>query len=602
MTFMIEDKFNIRIQKQNENIEKYNKMSNLLSTARIINFLIIIFFIYTIYKASFSRIYLLAGAVLCIIFICLIIYHNKIKEKLRFSKGIVDINNRYLARIDGSWVDFKDIGEEFIDKKHRYSYDLDIVGRSSLFQLINITNTWNGRMNLANTLLKAKYDKDEILERQQAVKELNDKLDFCQNVEYISGKYSEKLQDPEKLIEYAESEETLFKSQKLRNLIRFAPLIFTPLSFGILIFKINNLYALGIALISIQFIMWLLGFAKIIRILGPVGDFRYNLETYKSILELIEKESFESKKINRIKETLFSKKLSSILALKELDIISQKINLKHSHIIYFLLNGLLLWDYECVFSLEDWKRKYGLEVKKWIEAIGEIECLMSLSVPLHIDESIAFPTIDNSRLCVRAVSMGHPLINNKDRVLNDVELDDSIFVITGSNMSGKTTFLRTLGINLVLAYSGAPVYASKMSCAILDIFTSMRVTDDLKGGISTFYAELLRIKEIIIHAEKNNKLIFFIDEIFKGTNSKDRILGAKNVLANLNEIGAIGAITTHDLELCQLDKYDRIKNYNFSEQYRNNRIFFDYKLRKGKSTTTNAKYLMKLVGIKLLED
>ena len=169
-------------------------------------------------------------------------------------------------------------------------------------------------------------------------------------------------------------------------------------------------------------------------------------------------------------------------------------------------------------------------------------------------------------------------------------------------MSGKTTFLRTLGINLVLAYSGGPVYANKMSCPVLDIFTSMRVTDDLEKGISTFYAELLRIKEIINGAKENKNMIFFIDEIFKGTNSVDRILGAKNVIANLNKLGVIGVITTHDLELCALDKYSRIKNYNFSEQYKDNKIHFDYKIRLGKSTSTNAKYLMKLVGIEILDD
>ncbi len=388
----------------------------------------------------------------------------------------------------------------------------------------------------------------------------------------------------------------------LRSLVRILPAIFVPLFFAIFIFKIEKLYILAISLIIMYYIIWFLGFSKINMILGSVGSFNYNLETYKNILEQIKNEDFKSRKLSNIKKILFEGKNSSIIAIKEIDKITQRINLKHSHLIYFLLNGLLLWDYECVFSLEDWRDKYGLEVKRWIEAIGEIECLMSLSLPLQIDESVTFPSIDDSKLSVKAVSLGHPLITNKDRVLNDVDLDDSIFVITGSNMSGKTTFLRTLGINLVLAYSGAPVYASEMTCAIMDIFTCMRVTDDLKNGISTFYAELLRIKEIIAHAENNNKLIFFIDEIFRGTNSADRILGAKNVLANLNEIGAIGAITTHDLELCQLEKYDRIKNYNFSEHYKNNKIYFDYKLREGKSTTTNARYLMKLVGISILED
>ncbi len=599
---MIKDKFMTRIQKHNESIEKYNKTSNLLSTARVITFSAIIYFIYAVIKTNYDKIYLLTGCILSILFICLIVYHNTIKDKLKFFKGIVDINNKYLARIDGSWIDFNDTGEEFINREHRYSFDLDIVGEGSLFQLINTTNTWNGRARLANTLLQTQYNEEEIALRQQAIKELSEKLDFCQSIEYISGKYKEELQNPKKLIEYAESEETLIKSKRIKQLIHIMPIIFTPLSFSIVIFKIENMYILSVALILFQYIMWLIGFSKNSRILSSVGGFKYNLETYKNILALIEKESFKSKKLNDIKKVLFNEKYSSILAIKELDKISEKINLRHSPLPYFILNGLLLWDYECIFSLEHWKSKYGLEVMKWIEAIGEIESLMSLSVLLQINDNISFPTIDNSKLSVRATSLGHPLINSEKRVLNNVSLDDNIFIITGSNMSGKTTFLRTLGINLVLAYSGAPVYASKMSCAILGIFTCMRVTDDLKNGISTFYAELLRIKDIINYAEKDKKLIFLIDEIFRGTNSKDRILGAKNVLANLNELGVIGAITTHDLELCTLDKHNRIKNYNFSERYRDNKIYFDYKIREGKSTSTNAKYLMKLVGIKILED
>jgi DNA mismatch repair ATPase MutS len=322
------------------------------------------------------------------------------------------------------------------------------------------------------------------------------------------------------------------------------------------------------------------------------------------ILKLLEKENFESNKLNSIKEILFDGEYSSILAIKELDKITERINLRHNNaLIYLVFNGLFLWDYECVFLLENWKNKYGLEVKKWIEAIGEIEALSSLGVLMQIDDRISFPTIDNSRLrVISAEDLGHPLISNSERVLNNINIDNSILIITGSNMSGKTTFLRTIGINLALAYSGGPVFATKMSCPILEIFTSMRVTDDLKNGISTFYAELLRIKDIINYAKKDKDIIFLIDEIFRGTNSEDRILGAKNVLGNLNKIGIVGAITTHDLELCVLDKYNRIKNYHFSEQYKDNKIHFDYKIKLGKSTSTNAKYLMRSVGIEILED
>ncbi|CAK7010355.1 DNA mismatch repair protein [Tissierella sp.] len=600
---MIKDKFMIRIQKQNENIKKYSSISNSISIARFMVFIGIILLTYIIIKINHKSIYVIIDFILAIIFICLIIYHNIIKDKLNFSKEIININNRYLARVDGNWIDFNDIGEEFIDKEHKYSFDLDIVGKKSLFQFINIANTWNGRKTLARDLLETSYNKTEIYLRQEAIKELSSKLDFCQELEYLGGKHKKELLDPENLIKYAESKEIMIKSQRVRELIHFLPIIVIPLSVAIIIFKMKRIYVLIPLLILLQFLLWMIRFSTMNNILKPVGTFKRNLETYMDILKLLEKENFQSKKLNSIKEILFSGEYSSILAIKELDKITERINLRHNNaLIYLVFNGLFLWDYECVFLLENWKNTYGLEVKKWIEAIGEVESLISLSVLMQIDEGVSFPTIDNSNLRVSGESLGHPLISNNERVLNNIKIDDSILIITGSNMSGKTTFLRTIGINLVLAYSGGPVYASKMSCPILEIFTSMRVTDDLKNGISTFYAELLRIKEIINYANKNNNIIFLIDEIFRGTNSEDRILGAKNVLGNLNKLGVVGAITTHDLELCILAKYNRIENYHFSEQYKNNKIHFDYKIKPGKSTSTNAKYLMESVGIEILDD
>lgn len=544
-----------------------------------------------------NQLYIVTDLIVFILFIILVIYHSSIKEKIKISKEMIKINQDYLSRIDGSWVNFKDVGEEFIDKNHRYSSDLDIVGEKSLFQLINITNTWIGRTKLIKSLLNPSHDKEDIELRQEAVRELSGKLDFCQNMQLVSFKHKKELQNPDKLINSVKGEESSIKSKEFMHLI---PWFTIPISVLIIIFKIKSMYILVVAMIILQFIIWLMGFMKNSQPLGSVNSYKHTLETYVNILEVLEKETFESEKLKRIKKVLFKEKQSSIVAIKELDNISQLINLRDNNILNLLLNVFLLWDYQCVLLLEKWKKKYGVEVEKWIEAIGEIEALMSLSVLMQINEKTIFPNIDNAKLRIIGKSLGHPLINSEEMVPNDVEMDNNIFIITGSNMSGKTTFLRTLGINLVLAYAGGPVYADKMECSVLDIFTSMRITDDLRNGVSTFYAELLRIKDIIDYG-KDNKMIFLIDEIFRGTNSVDRILGAKNVLLNLEKMGAIGAITTHDLELCQLDKYNRIKNYNFSEGYKDNKILFDYKIKEGSSTSTNAKYLMNLVGIEVLE-
>lgn len=277
------------------------------------------------------------------------------------------------------------------------------------------------------------------------------------------------------------------------------------------------------------------------------------------------------------------------------------ISIRSNGILYILFNIVFLWDYQSSFALENWKAKFGSNVETWLSSIGEIESLTSLTVPLQIENGLSFPKIDSSKFTINAKAIGHPLIKKEERVYNDISIEDKILIITGSNMSGKTTFLRTLGINMVLTNAGAPVFSSELSLPIMDIYTSMRITDDLKNKISTFYGELLRIKEILDYGKVHKNTFFLIDEIFRGTNSKDRIYGARNVLLNLNKNGLMGAITTHDLEICELDNDKRIVNYNFSEKYVDGLIDFDYKIKPGKSTTTNAKHLMKTVGIELLE-
>lgn len=599
---MITDKFMTRIKKNEEDVLKYKKQSSVIGNIRLLAIALCIYCTYTAIKLNYNRAYLCTTFFAYVAFIALIICHRIIKNKMDFSKEIININKRYISRIDGSWTQFEDIGEEFIDKNHRYSSDLDIVGKESLFQLVNTTNTANGRNSLAKSLLEPDWNEKEIISRQDGIKELKDKLDLCQQMEYITGKYKDKLKNPQRLVEYSQDSKLLIKSKSIKNLIYMLPLITVPLSAAIMLFKIRQLYILVVAIIIIQILIWMVGILKINSILQSVDNFKYNLDTYVNILKLIEKEEFKSNELKNIKMRLFNEKNSSMIAIKKLDKVLERINLRYNGVLYILLNTILLWDYQCVFSLESWKENYGYKISDWLQAIGEIESLMSLSVLMHINEKICFPKIDTSNLGVAAKELGHPLINSSDRVVNDLEMKNNIFIISGSNMSGKTTFLRTIGISLVLAYSGAPVCSKEMSCSIVNIFTSMRINDDLKNGISTFYAELIRIKDIIDYSSNKKEMIFLIDEIFRGTNSLDRIIGAKNVLANLNEAGVIGALTTHDLELCVLDKYSRIKNYHFSENYKNNKIFFDYKIKIGKSTTTNAKYLMNIVGIKVIEE
>lgn len=594
--------FEERIKNHKESVKTLSKTYNLIGFIRLVVFLCAGFFTYVVWNLGFNLVYSLACVMSYSAFIVLIIYHRKIHDKLEYDKGMIRINEKFVSRMNGKWVDFKDIGEEFIDKEHPYSSDLDIVGQKSLFQLINSTNTFIGRETLAQNLLNANFDKEEIKLRQEAIKELSGKLNFCQSIENCSYNNRNKLQNPEFLFEYGNEGNEIIKSKVLKSILYILPMITMPLALAFIIFKGDLGLKLAFLIMALQLLIWTIGLNKINLSFNDIAKFKNGFDGYYNLLLLIEKEDFKSEKLKNLKNELFKEKDEALKAMKDLNKVMNKINTRFNTFLMIPLNAMLLWDYQCVFSLENWRNEYGSKVENWLKLIGQLEVFISFSNLHHINDNVSYCSIDNTILNVKATALGHPLINSNIRICNDLNMNNEIFVITGSNMSGKTTFLRTIGINLVLAYNGAPVCAKSMVASKMDIFTSMRISDDLKNGISTFYAELVRIKKIIDASNQNSKMIFLIDEIFRGTNSVDRITGAKNVLANLEKLGTIGLITTHDLELCALENNKRIKNYHFSEHYKENKIVFDYKFKYGRSTSTNAKYLMNMVGIKILEE
>lgn len=597
MINLISEKFEQIIKREEEKIKLETSSFNILGTLRLISFIVIVYFLYKYIKDSLDM-YLYLLFLNIFIFIVLIVFHGKVKSRLNFSRRTIDINKRYLDRINGKWTDFKDIGEEFIDKSHRYSSDLDIVGKRSLFQLINLTHTFYGRKILAGDLLNAKYTEEEINLRQEAISELKDKLEFCQALELKSS--NDDIKDPQELIQYFNNNEEVY-SKNIITILRILPIFVILLSTTVILFKIQSLYRLVFFLFALHSIIWLTGFNKNNLLLEKVDYLSNSLESYVGILLLIEKEEFKSTLLKDIKEKLLGEELSALTSIERLEMIGQMISIRSNGLIYILLNVLILWDYQASFFLEAWKKRFGQHVETWLHVIGTLESLISLTVPMQIEDGLTFPKINNKEFRIKAKNIGHPLIKKDERIYNDISIYDKILIITGSNMSGKTTFLRTIGINIVLTNAGSAVFSSQLSIPLMDIYTSMRITDDLKNRISTFYGELLRIKNILDYAKTNKNTFFLIDEIFRGTNSKDRIYGAKNVLRNLNKAGLMGAITTHDLELCTLESDNRIINYNFSENYIDGKINFDYKIRKGKSTSTNAKYLMNFVGIDLIE-
>ncbi len=586
--------FEQKIEQFTEKKNALQKTFSLLGNLKLACAFGIIFFGYYSLRGG-SLVYNVLFVLLVGVFIYLAIKQSRVKKDIDYSSRILEINKRYLKRLEGTWSDFEDSGIEFLDKEHDFSYDLDIFGKKSLFQFINVSHTYLGRIKLANYLSNPKFSPETIAANQEATKELFSKPDFCQNLEAFS-QASDDNADVLKIINYLKDNTVFYKNKIIKAVLHFMPLIFAPVVFAIYIFGLNDYKLLANIMLIIQLIIWGVGFSKINAYLYGISHYSMKLAGYKSLFSLIQKEEFVSQKLRDIKKTLFED-VSAFDAFSDLDKITQKISARNNALVYFILNIILLWDYECCAALEQWKEKYSSNVEKYFESIAEIEVLISFSVLNHVLNNCSYPEIDNKKMDIEGTSLGHPLINNEKRVNNSFAMKDQILIISGSNMSGKTTFLRTIGINLVLAYNGAVVCGEFLKAPVLDILTSMRISDDLGEGISTFYAELLKIKKIVTHSKNNKQMIFLIDEIFRGTNSEDRLFGARTVVEDLNRREVIGLITTHDLEICNLEINERIVNYHFKEDYLDEKIIFDYKLTKGVSQTTNGKHLMKMVGI-----
>lgn len=598
----VKDEFVKRIEKFKEEETKNKKSYGAISLLRFAAFILAACFTYEVFRSP--SIFTLLGFVLsCALFIYLVNIHSKISSKSIRIKNMIEVNERYVKRIDGTWTSFEDSGKEEINDDTPYLSDLDILGEKSLFQLINIAKTYTGRKKLISLLKNPDKNVEAIKKRQEAVEELGQKLEFTQRLEGEGIINKNNIEDPSSMLKYVEDKARVFKNPIIKVITLALPCLFIVATVLILSLKLQNLYSLIGIFFIIDLAVNAAGYPKIAPVLGPVRKMKKDLESYFNILNLIEDEKFKSPYLNEIKDQLVFNKKPAHEILKELTKITEKMELSSNIFGYIFFSVILLWDYHCLFQFESWKQKNGTCIKECIEVIGEFESLSSLSVLYHLNSKLNFPKFSKENLVLSGRQIGHPLISEETRIYNDANMTDSIFIITGSNMSGKTTFLRTVGINLVLAYAGAPVCADEFTCSIVDIYTSMRITDDLNRGMSTFYVELIRIKKMVDNIKTKRPMIFLIDEIFRGTNSNDRILGAKSVLKCLNEKWAFGLISTHDFELCDLayDDKNRIKNYHFSEHYLENKIQFDYKLKEGRSDTTNAKYLMKMVGIDILE-
>ena len=575
-------------------LNSINKKYNSISFLRLISIVLFFVAIYYYLKTS-TTIYVLAAILLFITFIVLMRIHSKLLFKKQVSQALHTINDYEIVYLERKKIPFEN-GIEFNDFHHPYAYDLDIFGAHSLFQNLNRTATYIGKKTLAIKLLTL-LPNDEILDNHAAVKELTEKLDWRQ--EYLAfAKISNDSQSKyETLLKWS-----VFNSAPLSKFLvfisYFSPILFLATLIGYVVTS-NVTY---VSVLSYLFVLNLVVLGMVTKRIqleiANSSNIDKTIHQYSLLLKKIEEETFESEKLINLQKKLTFKKENASIHFKELSSLFSNMDTIGNLVTAVLFNGTFLFNLHVFKSLLQWKKDHTEALEDWLQVIGEFEMLNSLANLSYNNPDFVYPAL-NANYEIEFTNLSHPLINETTRVGNDVRFyPESFMILTGSNMSGKSTFLRSLGINMVLTGMGAPVCASKANVHPLPVLVSMRLSDSLSDSESYFFAEIKRLKQIMDQLE-NQPAFVLLDEILRGTNSDDKRNGTIEVVKKVIAQKAIGAIATHDIEVCLTtnDYPNILTNKCFEVEIVDNDLHFDYKLRNGICKNRSATFLMKKMGV-----
>ena len=568
-----------------------NKQITILGWSRLLVFITTAVSIYYSLTA-FNNLHLsiLGGSIL--VFLFLLYVNHKLVIQRDLLTSLIKINENEMAVLEHRPSSFA-TGNEFLDD-HSYLADLDIFGERSLFHTLNRTSTMIGKARLAGLLMNPLSTIAEIKSQQVAVKELSEKTMLRQHFCAIGMRSSTNPPDYTAISDWLASPNDFCDSTKIRFLLFLAPLlIIGSVFYG---WMSDNYWVINFAIIANLMIAGVYT-KKINKIYESVSKNLKHFSDFAEMFELIEKENITSQKLKTIQGNATKAREQFKILSKLGNFFDQRSNL----IVGFGLNVTILFDIQCVYRLEKWKKKNTASLPFWLDSIAEIETLSSLGTFCFNNPEYIFPLIKDQEPFLKAKDLAHPLIPVQECVSNDITLgnDQRLFIITGSNMSGKSTFLRTIGVNVLLARCGAPVCATEFECNILDIYTSLRQTDSLLDHVSLFYSELKKLMSILHGLSMNPKALVLLDEVLRGTNSDDKLYGSRELVKKLLQTGCLTILATHDIALSKMNNEypEAIKNYCFESSLADNSLSFDYKLKSGVSQNRNATFLMKQMGI-----
>jgi hypothetical protein len=559
-----------------------------------------------------------AALVPVVLFVILVVLHERIIRARKRAENGAAFYERGLGRIDGTWQGKGDAGSDFADDHHPYAGDFDLFGRGSLFELISIAVTSAGRARLASWLKEPSRDANEIAARQAAVLELRGNVALREDLAIESAEVTREIESA-KLAEWS-----AMPGIGVTPLERIAAIVLPAITVVLVLLTMPSLAARLVGLTHPEAVLRLGWFAnvpswpslltivatlllarrlhaRIEPVVTTVERAEPALALLGGVLARIERETFASPRLVALHDRLRGAETAASREIERLRKLVALLDARRNQF-FAPFAVLLLWTTHVALAIERWRVRSGARIGDWIEAVGEIEALASLASFSFEHETFAMPEVVEEGPLFDAQELGHPLIPDDRRVPNDIRLDATLrlLVVSGSNMSGKSTMMRSVGIAAVLAMAGAPVCARKLRIAPIAVGASIRIADSLQENASRFYAEILRIRQVL-EMSKSGSLLYLLDEMLAGTNSHDRRIGAEAIVRSLVERGAIGLVSTHDLALAQIAESlaPRAANVHFEDHIEDGRVVFDYRMRPGVVTKSNALELMRSVGIEV---
>lgn len=597
------------IQKLTAKLSAENRRYNLFAYGRAVVFLLGIAACYFLFQWDYA-LGIFGGFIFLALFLYLIKIHAELAEEREHLNRLISIREKEIEGLKGNREQF-DQGDAFINSNHAYSYDLDIFGRGSIFQAINRTGTVIGKGQLVKELENPFQDTSTIRHRQEAIKELATKSEWGLNYQALGMGKLESKDETESMIAWLNEESYFSKHPVYPALLWILPGLFL---LALLAWILPDIPALSSIFgdfrisgyVPLAFFLLQLGIVgQNLKRTGKeqslVGRKSSMLNKYAALLKEIEHETFESNLLTREQDRLKTSGKLASEAISDLGQLTYMLDQRLNAFAGILLNGMVLWDIKYMTRLEKWREEYKEQLPIWFEVIGKWDALLSWARFTYNHPDFICPEIAEGPFLMDAKNLGHPLLDPETRVDNDMRLSKpgEFLIITGANMAGKSTFLRTVGVNLILAMSGSVVCAQNFRFAPIEMLTSVRATDSLLDNESYFYAELKRLKILIDKLREGKPIFIIVDEMLRGTNSRDKQEGSRQFIKQLIELKGVGMIATHDLSLGTLQEEfpDYARNKRFEVDITNEQLSFDYKLQDGISQNLNATFLMKQMGI-----